>query len=325
MENSEGKTVLLFYAADMHGSERVWRKFVNAAKFYGADVLILGGDITGKILVPIEELGPNRYQAVVFGKVEKVKRQDDLEDLIARLRFNGFYPYLCSPEEHAKLDTDSEYLMQVMQREMVETARRWIQIADEKLAGTQVHMYAQAGNDDNPIVEDVLNGEHVTDVESKVVKVGEYQLLSCAWTNPTPWDTPREMYEEGLLEMFEQLAGMLEPGVPAIFNLHAPPFNSGLDTGPEVAGVDELGQIIVKKSGIMPSQVPVGSKAVRAIIEKYQPVVGLHSHIHESRGTCQIGRTLCINPGSSYADGVLDGALVEIEGDSVKRYQLVSG
>jgi Icc-related predicted phosphoesterase len=317
--------MILFYAADMHGSEQVWRKFVNAAKFYGVDNLILGGDITGKILVPVVEEKPGHFVAQIFGKAERVKRQDDLEELEKRLRFNGYYPYRCTPDEYQKLAADSDYRMDVMRRQMVDTVHRWVEIADEKLAGTQIHLYAMAGNDDDPVVDEELHGDHVTNVESQVVRVGEYQLLSSAWGNPSPWDTPREKEESELLVMFEDLATRLETGIPAIFNLHIPPYDSGLDTGPEVAGKDSEGQVIVKKIGGQPQQAPVGSKAVRTLIEEYQPALGLHSHIHESKNARKIGRTLCINPGSSYQDGVLDGAIVELEGDSVVRYQLVSG
>ena len=317
--------MLLFYAADMHGSERVWRKFLNAAAFYEADVLILGGDVTGKILVPVVEEKPGRWAAAVFGKVERVKKPAQLEELEKRLRFNGYYPYRCSPEELGRIDADVAYRMEVMDRLMVETAARWAAIADEKLQGTSVMVYGMAGNDDTQDVDDALRGEHLVNVESSVTRVGDYQLLSCAWGNPSPWDTPRELPEDELLAKFEGLAAGLAPDVPAIFNLHIPPYDSGLDTGPEVAGVDADGMVIVKKVGGTPQQAPVGSRAVRTFVERHQPVLGLHSHIHESKGATKIGRTLCLNPGSSYQDGGLDGALVRVEGDEVVSYQLVSG
>jgi hypothetical protein len=69
----------------------------------------------------------------------------------------------------------------------------------------------------------------------------------------------------------------------------------------------------------------VGSTAVRSFIERHQPMLGLHSHIHESKNSAMIGRTLCLNPGSKYQDGVLDGALVELDGDKVVRHQFISG
>jgi uncharacterized protein len=317
--------MILLYAADMHGSEQVWRKFLNGAKFYGADTLILGGDLTGKVLVPVVEEKPGHFAAQVFGKLERVKKERDLEELEKRLRFNGYYPYRCVPEEYERIAHDEAYRMQVMRQLMVETIERWAAIADEKLSGTTVHVYGQPGNDDEEAIDSALNSEHVSNVEGSVVRVGEYQLLSSAWGNPSPWDTPREKEEDELLELFESIASSLEPGVPTIFNIHIPPFDSGLDTGPAIAGIDDDGQVVVKKAGGATVEAPVGSKAVRTMIEKYQPVLSLHSHIHESKKAAKIGRTLCINPGADYQDGVLDAAIVELKGDDVARYQLVSG
>ena len=70
---------------------------------------------------------------------------------------------------------------------------------------------------------------------------------------------------------------------------------------------------------------PVGSRAVREFIEQHQPIVSLHGHIHESRGAVRIGRTVAINPGSTYGEGVLDGAIIDIEDGEVVSHQLVSG
>jgi len=65
--------------------------------------------------------------------------------------------------------------------------------------------------------------------------------------------------------------------------------------------------------------------AVREAIEKYKPLLGLHGHIHESRGVVNIGRTLCINPGSEYGEGIIRGAIVDLAKDKVLSYQLTSG
>lgn len=315
----------VFYAADMHGSERVWRKFTNAAKYYKADWLILGGDITGKILVPLIEEPAGVFRAEVFGRVEQTSDAHPVDDLEKRLRFNGFYPYRCSPDEYGKLAEDPAYRDEIMNRVMVQEVARWVAIADEKLRGTGVRCLAIAGNDDAFDVDVALNSETVENVEGRVVRMGDYQLLSSAWGNISPWDTPREAEEDRLTEIFDELASHLDPEIPTIFNLHVPPYGSGLDTGPEVAGVDEDGHVIVRTSGGQPQSAPVGSHAVRAIVERVQPLVSFHSHIHESRNVVHIGSTLCINPGSNYTDGVLDGVIVDLKGPKVKRYQLVSG
>lgn len=310
----------VFYSGDVHGSERCFRKFLNAAAFYDADVLIMGGDITGKVMTPLVEEKPGRYVATILGRKEKAKRPRDLEDLEKQIRFNGFYPYRCDPAEYDRLRDDEAYREEVMSRVMVEEVQRWMAIADEKLAGTGVECLIMPGNDDEPEIDAVLHSEVVVNPDDRVVRVGDYQVLSSCWANPTPWDSPREESEERLEERLGGLARALDPETPTIFNLHVPPYDTGLDIAAELD--DRLG---VVTSGGQPNMIPVGSRAVRAAIERHQPVVSLHGHIHESRGVAQIGRTMCLNPGSNYADGVLDGAIVDLEGDRVARHQLVSG
>ena len=52
----------LFITTDIHGSDVCFRKFLNAAKVYEASVLVLGGDITGKLLIPLVDQGQGRYR-----------------------------------------------------------------------------------------------------------------------------------------------------------------------------------------------------------------------------------------------------------------------
>jgi uncharacterized protein len=313
-------TVRLFYAGDVHGSERCFRKFLNAAAFYDADVLIMGGDITGKVMTPLVEERPGRYTATVFGRTEKAKRPRDVEELEEQIRFNGFYPYRCTPEEYDRLAAEEAYREEVMSQVMLEGVRRWTQLADERLAGSSVRCLIMPGNDDELAIDEVLASERVENPDGRVVRVGDYQLLSSSWANPTPWDSPREEPEEQLAARFERIASELDPDLPSLFNLHVPPYETGLDTAAELD--ESLG---VVTAGGQPNLVPVGSRAVRDVITKYQPLLGLHGHIHESRNVAKLGRTTCINPGSNYADGVLDGALVELDGAAMTSYQLVSG
>jgi Icc-related predicted phosphoesterase len=310
----------LFYAGDVHGSERCFRKFLNAAAFYNADVLIMGGDITGKVMTPLVEERPGRYTATVFGRTEKAKRPRDVEELEEQIRFNGFYPYRCTREEYDRLAAEDSYREEVMSQVMVEGVRRWTRLADERLAGSSVRCLIMPGNDDEFAIDAVLQSHRVENPDERVVRVGDYQVLSSSWANPTPWDSPREESEEQLAVRFGRIASELDPDLPAVFNLHVPPYGTGLDTAAQLN--DSLG---VVTTGGQPNLVPVGSKAVRDTITTHQPLLGLHGHIHESRNVAKLGRTTCINPGSNYADGVLDGALIELDGTSLTSYQLVSG
>ena len=314
--------IRLYYASDIHGSEQLWRKFLGAASFYDANVLVMGGDMSGKLLVPVVETKPDRWEARVFGQTQRVRGQDALAGLERRIRYNGFYPYRCDPEEMDRLQTDEAHRDQTFRRVMAEDLERWMDLAREKLAGSGARVYVMPGNDDPWEFDDVFARapEPVQNVEGRVVRLEGVQMLSSGWSNPTPWDSPREKTEEELLEVFEKLAEDLEPDVPAVFNLHVPPYDSTLDLAPELT--EDLR--VVAKGGEA-NMVPVGSTAVRRFIEEREPILSLHGHIHESRGAVRIGPTVAINPGSTYAEGVLDGAVVDIEDGRVRSYQLVSG
>jgi len=314
------RRLALYYTSDIHGSERCFLKFLNAAKFYGVDTLILGGDLTGKVLVPIVEVD-GHWEMSFLGRHEVLRSLEEVTEAEKRIRFNGFYPYRCGPEELARLEADRDYADAVFRRLMRESVARWVRLAEERLRGTGVRCFVMPGNDDEFDIDDALAGSDVVvNPDGAIVEIDGYQLLSLAWANPTPWNSPRELPEEELAARIERLARELDPSLPVIFNLHCPPYDSTLDSAPQLR--EDLSVVMV---GGQPNMIPVGSRAVREAIERYQPVLSLHGHIHESRGAVRIGRTLCINPGSAYGEGVLHGALVRLEDDRVASYQLVSG
>lgn len=312
----------LYYASDIHGSEKLWRKFLNASSFYEADVLIMGGDLTGKVMVPLVERKPRVWFAHVFGKDQKAKGEDNAAELERRIRLNGFYPIRCDEDEYQRLQRDDFHREAVFKGLMRAELERWMKIAADKLGDSGVRCFVMPGNDDEWDIDDVLEGAPapVENVEGRVVSFDGVDMISSALTNPTPWDSPRELPEEELLDHLEKLAAQLDRRAPAIFNLHCPPYNSGLDVAPELT--DDLR---VVTEGGEPKLIPVGSTAVRTMIERCRPMLALHGHIHESRAATQIGPTLCINPGSAYGEGVLDGVTVDIEGARISSYQLVSG
>lgn len=317
----KNKDFKLFYASDLHGSERCFLKFVNAAKFYGVDALVLGGDLTGKAVVPIVRDGA-RWKATFLEKAYELDTEGELQELEKAVRFNGFYPYRTDPEEMRKLQDDPEHVKATFDRLMKQSVERWVQIAHERLAGSGIGFYAIAGNDDEFFVDEALrSAEFVGFNDEAPVAVGPCQMIGCSYANPTPWKSPRELPEDELYERLTTMLGRLERTEPAIFNFHVPPYGSGLDNAPEVR--PDLSYNLI---GGQPNVIPVGSQAVRRVFEEFQPVLGLHGHIHESRAVSRIGRSLVLNPGSRYGEGVLDGAIVTLTSrGAVRSYQLVTG
>ncbi|MEA2278001.1 MAG: uncharacterized protein QOC78_2961 [Solirubrobacteraceae bacterium] len=311
----------VYYASDIHGSDLLWRKFVNAGKFYEADVLVMGGDITGKAVVPIvRENGGYRARQIIGDRMAAL---DELPDLERRVRDMGFYPYVTDPDELAEAARSEGAVEALFRRAMAASLERWLALAEERLAGTDIRLYVMLGNDDEPALDEVLAASplHVTCEDLPVELREGLQMLSCGMANPTPWASPREMPEEELAAHLERLAGELEDPSRAVFNLHVPPKGTAIDQAPELD--DTLKPVVRGGSVAMTS---AGSAAVRALIERHQPLVALHGHIHESRGAVRVGRTVCINPGSEYAEGVLHGALLVLDKrKGLRNHQLVSG
>ncbi len=310
-----------FYASDIHGSEMLWRKFINAAGFYGVEVLIMGGDIAGKAVVPIVQRNTAFYAPAVTG--EQAFAEDQLPALERRIRDLGLYPYQMTEEKLTAVLHDQGAIDALFLQIMRETLERWLNLADERLRGKGVRLYVMLGNDDEPVLREVLaSSPLVVDPEDRIVELGEgFQMLSCGFANPTPWHSPREMPEEELERHIEHSVSQLTDPARSVFNLHVPPIRTAIDTAPVI---DENLSPVIQGGSILMG--PAGSEAVRAVIEKYQPLIALHGHIHESRGTSKIGKTVCINPGSAYGEGVLHGALFELDKrKGLKRYQLISG
>jgi Icc-related predicted phosphoesterase len=313
--------VRLFFITDVHASDRCFRKFLNAAKFYKADCLILGGDITGKVLIPIVDRGDGSYSLKLFGK-DAVVKQERLVQTRKELQDAGQYSFVTTPSELVEIQADKKKEGSVFNEAILSLVQAWLQLAEERLSGTDVMCYISPGNDDKLEVDAVLrDSEHVVNPENRMVVLeGGYEMITLGYANPTPWRSPREVSEERLGEMIEALAVQVKRPDTAIFNLHVPPINTELDKAPAVSSDFEY-----VKEGLGIKMVHAGSTAVRAAIEKHQPLLGLHGHIHESKGFVRIGRTVCLNPGSEYADGVLRGCLVHIQGEKAKEFLLTSG
>jgi Icc-related predicted phosphoesterase len=311
----------LFYAGDIHGSRVCWKKFINAGAHYPAEVLVMGGDLTGKALVPIVRAGDGSYSAEVIGELRVAHTAEELDQLQRAISTSGMYPWIVDPGEAAAIASDPARREEVFERALLDELRLWVEFADERLAGSGRRAYVIPGNDDPWSVDEVLAAGRCVDACDEAIReVGPHELLSFGYSNRTPWDTPRELDEGEIYDRLKALTEQLERPQRAILNIHVPPRESSLDTAFEV---DEDLRYVLK--GGRPHEVPTGSSAVRQIIEETQPLLSLHGHIHESKGVTRIGRTVAINPGSDYGSGHLDGCLVHLEPDRVVNQYLVSG
>lgn len=311
----------IFFTTDVHGSERCFRKFLNAAKAYKADCLILGGDITGKVLVPIVESPDGKHTVTMFGKQEVVAKER-LDETRKALQDAGQYSFVTTPGELKEIQADKAKEAKVFDRAMVEVLRAWIRLTAERLKGTGVRCYISPGNDDRLEIDSALfdSGPFINP-ENRVVELdGGFEMITLGYANPTPWKSPREVNEDRLGEMIESLASQVRNQGTAVYNLHVPPIDTELDKAPAVS--HDLNYV---KEGLGLKFIHAGSSAVRKAIEKYAPLLGLHGHIHESRGFVKIGRTLCMNPGSEYSDGMLRGALVNLLDGKVHDFMFTSG
>jgi uncharacterized protein len=308
----------LFFATDVHGSDRCFRKFLAAAGVYDADVLLLGGDVAGKAMVPLCRTPDGGYRFSFHGEAHAIPAQD-LEQARATINFSGFYPYVCDSEELTRMSDEPGYVEQLFEDAIVEQLVGWCRLAAERLPD-QVRCIITPGNDDPLAIDRVLDAaEKVECPEREMIEVGPMWLGSLGNTNRTPWDTDREFDEPELLEQIRQMVGPYADGRPMVFNFHCPPFDSGLDTATKLDA--DLRPVI--EGGAM-VEVPVGSTAVRDAIVEFRPVAGIHGHIHESHGARKIGSTHCFNPGSEYSSGILKGLILDLEDDGRYRNHLLT-
>jgi hypothetical protein len=310
----------LFFATDVHGSRACWLKFLRSGEFYDADILVLGGDMTGKGLVPIVR-SREGYHAHIHDQRHDLSA-DEVDAFSTRIHDQGLYPFTVDEDDFAALVDDREALDRLFVEKVLENVERWVAIADERLASSDVRCFVCPGNDDMPEIDEILRTSKRLEIaEGEVIELPDgYRMLSTGWSNQTPWDTYREHTEDDLRARLRPMIDAVDaPSDRLIFNFHCPPYDTPLDEAPALTEDMRLveGGRVTKH---------VGSVAVREAIEQKEPALSLHGHIHESRGVARLGRTLSVNPGSSYEQAVLMGALVQVNGKrKLKRYQLTTG
>ena len=323
---SRSPTTRLFFVTDVHGSEDCFRKFVNAAAVYRADVLILGGDITGKTLVAFVEQEGGVFEYEFGGTRRAVRDAEEMETAERLLARAGVYSFRIGADDLEAFAADPSQIDAVTREATLSRLRAWLALAEDRLADAGVRIFVSAGNDDIFEVDDVLRASSlVINHDGRALHLNEqYTLIGLGYANLTPWHCPRDIPDDELGSRIESLVAEVEDLERCIFSFHVPPIDSALDTCPSLDDSTDPPRIRTDSAG-QPVLFGAGSRAVRDAIEKYQPILSLHGHIHESRGAVRLGRTLAINPGSEYTEGILRGALVTLDQDGVRSYQLTSG
>ena len=314
----------VFFASDLHGSELVLSKLVNAPQFYGVKRVVIGGDITGKVLVPIiKEDG--KYNLELFGEKKRVK-ESGLEEVKREIRMNGQYYRIMDRQQYESIKDDEKAIKKLFLEEMLLSLEQFLQKARSKLKPVGAQLYIIPGNDDYEEVAAYLkknSDETVVEFDKGIADMDGYQLLGYGYSNRTPWNTPRERDEDTIYKELKSISKKADPE-KSIFVIHVPPYQTKIDMAPELTG--DMKQKV--SSGYMHMR-PVGSTAVRRILGESGPIAGLHGHIHESSGTDSIDvgnvHVPVFNPGSDYSSGILDGVIIDFEGNGVKRFNFTRG
>ena len=300
----------IYFCSDIHASEKCWKKFLNAPKFYDADVIVVGGDITGKFIVPVIEQKKGKYTCRFAGVKRKASSPEEVSTLLGRIADSGSYGYVTTPDEVAHYDGNQVEIDKLFRRLIMERVDRWLEMAEERLGGSGIRVLVSGANDDFFDVDDHLaRSSLIEDPNGRALALGDgFEIVGMGYGNQTPWSCPRDVDELELAERIDEAVAKAADPAKTLFSLHVPPLGSGLDLAPELTSDF---QMVTSSGGL--NMVPVGSTAVRDAIIKYRPLIGLHGHIHESRGVVALEEVPITNPGSEYSEGVLDGVLIDLD------------
>lgn len=315
--------VTIFYAADLHGADMCFKKWLNAGRVYEADVVVIGGDLTGKVLVPLYPAKGGGRTATWHGRTVELEGRAEIDRFERRVRAEGAYAYETTAEEVAEIQASIEREREVFLRLKAAALEEWVAWADERLSESRVRALVMPGNDDPVGLDPILDSARTLEnVQGRAVELAPgIWMASRGESTPTPWNTPREVPDDELGRLVEKAVSEIPEDAFAVWNVHNPPYNTGIDSAPKL---DASLRVRYTGSG-EPDKVPVGSRSVRRLIEERQPGLALHGHIHEGRGRYALGRTVGFNPGSVYSDGTLYGVLVRVSSDGVRSYTLTAG
>ena len=318
------KYLRCYMCSDLHAANRTYRKLLNAIKMnvYEAQVVLIAGDLTGKAIVPLIAQGNGRYAAAFLDQDYLVETEAERQKLENSISDIGYYPYITNQEEVDALRTDKARMNALFRQKMIERVGEWVALAEERIGKSGVQFYMMPGNDDDWGVDEMIaRSNYVVNPVGKIVQLNEHhEMISFDYANPTPWHTPREWSEEDYYERVKAGASGLKNVRNALFMIHVPPYDSGLDTAPEL---DKTMRPKVTMGDVL--RIPVGSTGVRKVIQELQPLVTVHGHVHEAGGQSKIGRTTCFNAGSEANQGILRGFVFDLGKDKLERAFRVQG
>lgn len=315
------KLVRFMCASDFHGSDSVFRKFISVCMEYDAHAAIIAGDLVGKALIPVIRKGNGIYEGYLYDNKETATTNAELEKVKQKIANVGFYPVVMEPDEAQELADQPKKLEELFHKQALDRLTTWMELAEKHLGGKSIPLYLIPGNDDDPMIDPVLAGRPgIINLDGQKHWFRDtYELIGMAESNITPWHCVRDVEEEKLGEKIAGLVASLEKPESSIWVFHIPPFDSLLDVCPVLDDnlriVTEGGQVMMKSAG---------STSVRKAIEQYSPLLTVHGHIHESAGCRKIGKTLSINAGSEYAEGIMRTVMVNLEQNKIKGYMPVS-
>jgi Icc-related predicted phosphoesterase len=283
--------------------------------------LLLGGDLSGKRLIPVIRKADGLYRAS-----EPFKQKDDtglatevsvmksgqLSELMAyrrHLEAKGYYVEECSEAEVAALNEAPARLREMFLSRICERIVKWSEIVTRRLDDGIVCLWC-GGNDDDPEVLEKASGLDLGRfcyAEDEIAQIDGYEVLSFGYSNRTPFNTKRELDEHDIYSRLAALQERLSTTERLILNVHVPPRDCGsLDA---CLGTDDPDRMV-----------HVGSTAVRSFIENLGPLAAFTGHVHEGKGVAMVGKTVVFNPGSDYSAGILQAFVVEVGPAGVETY-----
>jgi Icc-related predicted phosphoesterase len=304
----------LLFLTDVHGSSAVLKKAVGLANKHRPDALLVGADLLGKGIVEVVDYGDGTYSCPwayqSYGRFSK-EAIAEIENAAAE---SGMYVLVGTEKELYKIKNDSELMWSAIVDAGTRRLSEWAKYLHDEAADKMTVIWTPGNDDPQRIDKAMVSLEKKYGIVyplRKAVRVGDYEIVSLDYCLPTPWNTPRELPEEKLGTMISMEIGRLADTSMGILNFHQPPYNTKTD--------------VLDKGFLMGGETHIGSRALRAAIEKTRPPIPLVvcGHIHESDGIDMLGSTTVVNPGSGYQGGVLRAAIINLERGAPTDVKLV--